>query len=106
MADDGIEAMAVHFKGVLPDTGETVSIGTLLLHPCGDVMVMGPDPDREVSTAVLLRCMEAAHAMCCRLADDAPTQEKVLRYAVRAVLYQILERIAPADAENGNGTLQ
>jgi hypothetical protein len=106
MADDGIEAMAVHFKGVQPDTGEMVSIGTLLMHPCGDAMVMGPEPDREISTAVILRCMEAAHAVCRRLSDDAPQEEKVLRYAVRAVLYQLLERIGPPDAGNDNGTLQ
>jgi hypothetical protein len=97
MPDDEIEALAVHFGGMKPDTGEIVSIGTLLLHPCGDAMVMGPDPDREISTEVILRCMEAAHHMCCRLSDDAPQEEKVLRYAVRAVLYQILERISPPD---------
>jgi hypothetical protein len=97
MAEDDIEAMAVHFKGVQPETGETVSIGTLLMHPGGDAMVVGPEPDHEISMAVILRCMEAAHAVCCRLSDDAPPEEKVLRYAVRAVLYQILERISPAD---------
>jgi hypothetical protein len=69
-------------------------------------MVVGPDPEREISMAVILRCMEAAHAMCCRLADDAPQEEKVLRYAVRAVLYQILERISPPDDAVDNETLQ
>jgi hypothetical protein len=104
VGEDEIEAMAIHFGGMKPDTGEIVSIGTLLLHPSGDAMVMGPEPDREISLAVILRCMEAAHFMCCQLSDQAPEEEKVLRYAVRAVLYQILERFSPADDDKG--TLQ
>jgi hypothetical protein len=106
MPSDEIEAMAVHFTGMKPDTGELVSIGTLLLHPLGDAMVMGPDPEREISLEVILRCMDAAHHMCVQLVDDAPQEEKVLRYAVRAVLYQLLERLCPPDAGNDNETLQ
>jgi hypothetical protein len=106
MADDEIDAMAVHFGGMKPDTGEIVSIGTLLLHPSGDAMVMGPDPDREISLEVILRCMDAAHHMCCQLVDDAPQEERVLRFAVRAVLYQILVRLNPPGDAIANETLQ
>jgi hypothetical protein len=106
VAEDDIEAMAVRFCGMGTLTGEVVSIGTLLLHPSGDAMVMGPDPEREISMTVLLRCMEAAHAMCCRLSEDAPQEEKVLHYAVRAVLYQLLARAIPPDDASGGGPLQ
>lgn len=97
MPDDEIEAMAVKFTGMKLDTGEMVSIGTLLMHPSGAAMVMGPDPEREISLDVIMQCMEAAHHMCFQLPADAPQSERVLRYAVRSVLYQMLDRLGVMD---------
>lgn len=89
--------MAVHFNGMKPDSGEIIPIGTLLMHPHGQAMIMGPDPEREISFEVVMRCMEAAHHMCIQLPADAPQEEKVLRFAVRSVVFQLLASLLPPD---------
>jgi hypothetical protein len=106
--DDEIEAMAVHFNGRHSATGEIVCFGTLLMHPLGPSMVMGPDPDREISADVLVRCMEAADVMCHQLSADTPDEIKVRHYAVRALLYQMLDRNGLVDdgTDNDHETLQ
>lgn len=109
MADDEPSAMAVHFNGRHVETGEIVCFGTLLMHPLGPCMVMGPDPDREISADVLLKCMEAADVMCRQLSSDAPTDVRVQHFAVRALLYQILDRLGLVDDPmigNDHETLQ
>lgn len=97
MADDDLTAMAVHFNGRHFETGEIVCFGTLLMHPHGPSMVMGPDPDREISAKVLVKCMEAADVMCHQLSADAPTDVRVQHFAVRALLYQLLDRVGLVD---------
>jgi hypothetical protein len=111
MAEDEIKAMSIQFSGMRPGTGEIVSIGSLLLHPSGAAMVVGPGPDHEISMAVVMSCMQAADTMCRQLPDDVSDELKLRHYAVRAVLYQMLDRVddlasvlRPDDDEQG--TLQ
>lgn len=102
MTDDELTAMAVHFNGRHSETGEIVTFGTLLMHPRGPSMVMGPDPDREISAEVLVRCMEAADVMCHQLSADAPTDVRVQHFAVRALMYQLLDRLGLVDDGTGD----
>lgn len=92
MPDDEIKAMSIQFSGMRPGSGEIISIGSLLLHPSGAAMVVGPDPDHEISLGVVMSCMQAADTLCRQLPDDVSDEVKLRHYAVRAVLYQMLDR--------------
>jgi hypothetical protein len=106
MPSDETDALAINFHGTHYETGELVTFGTLLMHPKGPAMVMGPEPDREISAEVLVKCMEAAHVMCLQLPDDVPNEDKVRHFAVRALLYQMLERAGLVDDSDDYETLQ
>jgi hypothetical protein len=98
-----LEVMAVRFSGQHPDTGELMPIGALLLHPSGDALVLGPND--EMTTDVVLHCFHAADSICQKLPDDAPEDQRTLQFAIRAVIYQILDRIGELDQAPAGETI-
>lgn len=93
-ADNCVEVMCIQFMGGDRDNG--THIGTLLLHPLGNAVVVGPN--REPSAGALLECLHAAECLYAEMTPDMSPQDRTMNAVVRALLWQIADRSGVLDA--------